>query len=133
MQKAQSELTLGKYMFFQQRSHMTPPPSVRIHRSSSMVLLHLRHARTFSVRRLASSLLVREPGLVCERVGSFGLMLSRSREPSWARPTGNMAGLDTDDAVGLVASSSKSVSMARSSAPVDFAVVRTVYDEFAVD
>lgn len=76
---------------------------------------------------------MREPGLVCERVGNFGLMLSRSREPSWARPTGNMAGLDTDDAVGLVASSSKSVSMARSSAPVDFAVVRTVYDEFAVD
>ena len=47
--------------------------------------------------------------------------------------SGNTAGLETDDAVGEVTSSSINVSIARSSAPVDFAIDRNVYEVDAVD
>lgn len=118
-------------MFFQHLSHMTPPPSTWIHRPSSIVFSHLRHERTRGARRFDSGRAEPSPGLVCARVGSLGRMLSRWL--SCASAIGKTAGLETDDAVGEVASSSKSVSIARSSAPVDLAAVRTVYEDVVVD
>lgn len=55
-------------------------------------------------------------------------MLSRKLSP-----IGNMAGLEEDVAVGDVASSSKSVSIARSNAPVDLAADRNAYADAADD
>ncbi len=88
-----------------------------------MDLSHFKHERIFGARffpgALDSGLPGPNPGLVCERVGSLiRFMLSLCPSPSG---TENMAGLDTDDAVGEVGSSSKSVSIVRSSAPVDLA------------
>jgi hypothetical protein len=122
-------------MFFQHRSHITPAPSICIHRPSSIVFSHFMHTRVFlafSVARRCvpapSAPAPPEPcgwrdsgrllaGLVFARAGSFGrLMLSLWSPPSpGTSGSANIAGLDTDDVVGDVGSSSSSVSMARSS------------------
>ena len=92
-------------MFFQHLSHMTPPPSMRIHRPSSMLFSQFRQFFTFAARRFDDSgRALPRPGLVCERMGSFGRMLSR-----WPSCGCASVGLETD--VGdVVAGASRSTS-----------------------
>lgn len=72
-------------------------------------------------------------GLVCERMGSFGGLETLSLWPSVAKAKGNVAGLCAVLVVGESVPSSNNVSIARSKAPVDFAVVRAVYADVPVE
>ena len=120
-------------MFFQHRSHSTLPPSIAIHRPSSIFCSQRTHTLTRGrfdapLRRCSAPLPrpLGSVGLVCERVGSFGDLVTLSRWLSRSRST-NGAGSDAALAVGENGSpSSRSVSIARSIAPVLFATVRTV-------
>lgn len=133
--------TLGRYICFQHLSHITPPPSVCIHRPSSIVFSHFKHVRIFFSAatflfpggcRESGLLCGFTPGVVFALAGSLGLKLSLCPS-SFASTVGNIAGLDTDDTVGEAGPSSNNVSIAQSRAPVDFAIERTVYDVVAVD
>lgn len=116
-------------MFFQHLSQSTVPPSIWIHLPSSICLSHLAQTLTlglfFPIPCLESGLPAPRVGLVCDRIGNFGGLLSRGFSPNPSR-----AGLDVDAAVCTVVSSSKRVSMVRSRAPVDLAAERM---EYAVD
>ena len=122
-------LTFGRYIAFQHLSQSTLPPSIWIHRPSSIVFSHRTHTRTFGGLFLCpapSSRPVLIVGLVCERIGSFGGRDTLSRWASDASASGRVAGLCELLPVGESVPSSNSVSIARSRAPVDLAVVRVV-------
>ncbi len=132
--------TFGRYIFFQHRSHSTLPPSTWIHRPSSIGFTQRTHVlvlgrfvdalRGFPVTSARSSAASRfdgSVGLVCERIGSFGDRVALSLSPVLSLSRGLSAGRRDElavEAVGEVGLSSRSVSMTRSRAPVDFDGVR---------
>lgn len=70
--------TLGRYIFFQQRSHSTPPPSTWIHLPSSIFVAHRTHTLGLFPAAFFLSALC-SPDLsfsVLERAGSFTVFIS---------------------------------------------------------
>lgn len=143
-------LTFGKYIFFQHLSQSTLPPSIGIHRPSSIALLQLAHCfvlrglleevnkllvTLFEGFRASNSLDLVIVGLVCERVGSLGGLLELSLTGLWfSSPAGKacLAGESGEEfalVVGDRGVSSNSVSIALSRAPIDLAVPLTPYAE----
>ena len=141
---------MGKYIFFQQLSQSTLPPSMGIHRPSPMLLLQLAHCFTLRVLfeeadellvtlfdgfKASSSLGLVMIGLVCERVGNLGglpeLSLTGLRL-SATTGRGSVGGRGEKLAlvVGDRGVSSNRVSMARSRAPTDLAVLLAPYPEY---
>ena len=141
--------TFGRYIFFQHRSHSTLPPSTWIHLPSSIGFTQRTHVlvlgrfvdalRGFPVASARSSAASRfdgSVGLVCERMGGFGDLVALSLWLSLGRFGGLSAGRREElavEIVGEVGSSSRSVSMTWSRAPVDFDGVRGAYEEEAAD
>ena len=120
---------MGRYIFFQHRSHSTLPPSTCIHLPSSIGFTHRTHvlvlgrfvdalrgfaapdasARSSAVRRFDGSV-----GLVCERIGSFGDFAALSLSFVLSLLIALSAGRRNElvvDAVGEVGPSSRSVSI----------------------
>lgn len=122
--KQDARRTFGRYIFFQHLSQSTFPPSIWIHRPSSIVFSQRTHTFVFGrlcALRRCSSRPVDSVGLVCERIGSFGDLdtLSRCASANGGRDEPVLV-------VGDAGLSSNRVSIARSSAPVDLAIVRDV-------
>jgi hypothetical protein len=141
---------LGKYIFFQHLSQSTLPPSIGIHRPSSIILLQLAHCfvlrdlfeeadellvTLFDGFKMSNSLGLAMVGLVWERVGSLGGLLELSLTGLWfSTPAGKICLVgESGDKLAFVVGdrgvSSNSVSMALSRAPTDFAVVLAPYPE----
>ena len=142
---------MGKYIFFQHLSQSTLPPSIGIHRPSSMGLLQLAHCLVlrglfegadelpvtlFEDFKVSNSLDLTIVGLVCERVGSLSGLLELSLAGLWfSTPTGKMSlvgesGERVELVVGDRGVSSNSVSIALSRAPIDLAVLLAPYPEY---
>lgn len=121
-----------------------------IHRPSSTVLLQLAHCFTlrglleevdelpvtlFDGFKTSNSLGLAIVGLVCERVGSLGGLPELSLIGLWFSPPVGKMGLvgESGEKLALVVgdrgASSNSVSIARSRAPTDFAVLLAPYPE----
>ena len=147
-----SRHTLGKYRLFQHLSQRTLPPSMGIHRASSVILLQLAHCLTLRDRleeleellvtlfegfKASSSLGLVMMGLVCERVGNLGGLLELSLTGLWfSNPAGRTClGGERGERLALVVDgdrgvSSNRVSIALSRAPTDLAVLLAPYPEY---
>jgi len=139
-------------MFFQHLSQSTLPPSMGIHRPSSTALLQLAHCFTlrdlpeevdkllvtlFDGFKASNSLGLDKVGLVYERVGSLGGLPELSLTGLWfSTPAGKMCLVEERGeklalvVVGDRGVSSNRVSIARSRAPTDLAVLLAPFPEY---